>query len=340
MADVARAAGVSAMTVSYSYTRPERVGAATRERVRAAADELGYAGPDPGARSLRRGSTGALGVVLGETLDYAFDDRQATRFLSGVAAVCMEHGLGMTLVPVDPGDPDEVRVERVRQAVVDGFVVWTTHEGDPVLDAVVATRRPAAVLSGPAVDGVPVVTIDDRAAAAAVAGHVFAAAAAPAVLSFPVDARREEFVAAGLDPATVPYPVTRHRLAGATDWARTAGRDWATVPVGVVARNDREHGRAMTGRLLQRTPRPDAVLAMGDELALGALDAVAAAGLRVPQDVAVSGWDASDAGRAAGLTGVAQSLREQGERCARIVVGDPVPQEPPAWHIEVGRTTR
>ena len=78
MADVARAAGVSVMTVSYAYGQPGRVSAQARARVREAADQLGYPGPHPAARSLRRGRAASLGVVLGEHLSYAFEDPQAT----------------------------------------------------------------------------------------------------------------------------------------------------------------------------------------------------------------------------------------------------------------------
>src|SRR5919198_3311705 len=118
MTDVARAAGVSAMTVSYVYSRPERVSEATAEKVRGAARRLGYPGPHPGARSLRRGRAGSLGVVLGEPLAYAFEDPQAARFLVGVARVCATERVGLTLVPITGADDD---VERVAEAAVDGF---------------------------------------------------------------------------------------------------------------------------------------------------------------------------------------------------------------------------
>src|SRR5215203_5596391 len=88
MTEVARAAGVSVMTVSYAYSRPDRVSPEALAKVRAAAARVGYPGPHPGARSLRRGRAGSLGVVLGEHLSYAFDDPQAARFLAGVAGVC------------------------------------------------------------------------------------------------------------------------------------------------------------------------------------------------------------------------------------------------------------
>ncbi|HEV2088352.1 MAG TPA: LacI family DNA-binding transcriptional regulator, partial [Cryptosporangiaceae bacterium] len=134
MIDVARAAGVSTMTVSYTYSQPTRVSEQAAAKVRAAAQQLGYPGPHPGARSLRRGRTGCLGVVLGENLTYAFDDPQAAQFLAGVAEVCAGEAIGLTLLPLNGRDDD---ARRVAEAAVDGFVVWTTADDDPVLDAVV-----------------------------------------------------------------------------------------------------------------------------------------------------------------------------------------------------------
>src|SRR3954468_8512726 len=211
MGQVAEAAGVSVMTVSYAYAQPERVSAEAATRVRAAAERLGYPGPHPGARSLRRGRAGSLGVVLGERLTYAFEDPQAARFLSGVADVCAAEGVGLTLVPIAGADSDAARVAA---AAVDGFVVWTTTDDDPVLDAVAGTGLPAVIHAGPHRPGVPVVGIDDRAAAAAIGQIAFARARHPVVLSFPLDRRGDRLLFDGLPSAAVTYPVTRNRLTG------------------------------------------------------------------------------------------------------------------------------
>ncbi|MEU8665005.1 LacI family DNA-binding transcriptional regulator, partial [Actinoplanes philippinensis] len=162
MRQVAEAAGVSTMTVSYAYSQPERVSADAAAKVHEAAQRLGYPGPHPAARSLRRGRVGSLGVVLGEKLSYAFDDPQAARFLAGVSDVCAAEGVGLTLVPITGGASD---VQRVAQAAVDGFVVWTTSDDDPVLDAVAETGLPAVIHAGPHRPGMAVIGIDDRAAA-------------------------------------------------------------------------------------------------------------------------------------------------------------------------------
>lgn len=315
MADVARAAGVSLMTVSYTYSRPGRVSAATAAKVRAAAAQLGYAGPDPTARSLRRGRVGSVGVVLGEPLTYAFDDPQAARFLAGVAGVCAAARAGLTLVPIS-GAPDDV--DRVAEAVVDGFVVWTTADDDPVVDAVAATGRPAAVHGGPD-RGLPVVTIDNRAAAAAVGAEAFAGARRPAVLSFPLDRARESQLLVDPDPADATFPITRERLAGYRE-ATTR-----SLEVAVAARNSAAEGARLAAALLSSAEPPDAIAAMSDELALGAL--------QVAPGIPITGWDDSEAAEQAGLTTVRQSLHDQGAECARIALGGRPSADAPAWRI-------
>ena len=173
MRQVAAAAGVSPMTVSYVYSRPERVSAAARASVHAAADRLGYPGPDPGARSLRRGrpavwaSCWASGSPTPSTTRRPPVSWPASRKSRAV------DGVGLTLVPTTGAGSD---VQRVADAVVDGFIVWTTSEDDPVLGAVAARGLPAVVHAGPRRPGLPLVGIDDRAAAAAIGALVFAGA--------------------------------------------------------------------------------------------------------------------------------------------------------------------
>ncbi|TQS40147.1 LacI family DNA-binding transcriptional regulator [Cryptosporangium phraense] len=314
MTDVAREAGVSPMTVSYTYNRPQRVSAETRARVLAAAEALGYAGPDPSARSLRYGATRNLGLVLGEHLTYAFDDPQAVVFLAGLAEVCAERGYGLLIVPTGTGDED---ADRVRAAAVDAYVVWTTTEDDPVLAATRSTRRPVVVHGGPELPGTTMIGIDNRAAARAVGLEVFAGVRKPAVLSFPLDRNRETFVRTGLDPETVAFPVTRDRLAGYRDAARELGIDWSTVPVGVCRTSD--EGEART--ILRQLPDVDAVAAMSDQLALAALPG------------RVSGWDDSAVAAEHDLTTIAQSLRAQGAACATTALGGDAPTHRDSWHL-------
>jgi DNA-binding LacI/PurR family transcriptional regulator len=337
LAEVAAAAGVSPMTASYAYSRPARVSAESRAKVRAAAERLGYAGPDPSARSLRRGRTNCLGVVLGEHLTYAFDDPQASAFLAGIAEVCAARGFGMTILPITGAGDDP---ERVRAAGVDGFVVWTTADDDPVIAALRAQRRPVIVHSGPAVDGFGLVSIDNRAAARAIGRIVFAGARRPAAVSFPLGRDRASDVTRGLRPGAASFPVTRQRLQGFRDAARDLGLRWESVPVAVAASNERAEAEALTARLLRGRWTPDAIAVMSDKQAAGVLDVVRATGRRVPQDVAISGWDDSAAAGDLGLTTVAQDLRAQGAACATAALDDDVRRQTAPWRLVLRASTR
>jgi DNA-binding LacI/PurR family transcriptional regulator len=141
------------------------------------------------------------------------------------------------------------------------------------------------------------VAIDDRASARAIGAEAFAGARRPAVLSFPLDRARRGATIHGSDPAAATFPVTRRRLEGLRDACVATGGAWARVPVCVCSRNSAAEGEAAAAELLRRPDAPDAIAAMSDELALGAL--------RAP----------------AGLTTVAQSLHDQGAHCAQLALG-------------------
>lgn len=329
MVDVARGADVSVMTVSFAFNRPDRVATKTRARVLAVASELGYAGPDPNARSLRRGSTRTLGVVLGEHLTYAFEDPQATSFLAGVAEVCVERGFGLTIVPIVGSEEDTARVAAT---AVDAFIVWATTDDDPVLDAVRKTRRPVVIHGGPSVHGVPVVGIDNRAAAHAIALIAFAASEHPGVLSFPLDRERASFVANGIDPAAASFPITRERLEGFRDAANELAIPWADVTVAVASVNSAVDGEQLAAKLLSKRSI-DAIAAMSDQQAIGVLRAARSRGLAVPSDLAVTGWDDSREASDWSITTVAQSLRAQGVACAIAALDGQTESRVSDWSI-------
>src|SRR5918996_5397415 len=88
-------------------------------------------------------------------------------------------------------------VPRIQDAAVDGYIVWTTSDDDPILAAVQAMKRPAVVHGGPAVRGLELVSIDNRAAARAVGAIAFAGARRPAVVSQPISRDRVSTIIAG-----------------------------------------------------------------------------------------------------------------------------------------------
>lgn len=336
--EIAASAGVSVMTVSYTFNDPQRVAPATRERVLATADRLGYQGKNPWATALRTGRAGSLGVVFSESLTYAFGDPQAIEFLAGVASACTDEGLGLTLIPT-VGDEEDVR--RVVAAPVDGYVFWTTEPDDPSLEAAAATRRTCVVQGGPEVPGFVTVGVPERDVARQVGtvglrGRV----RAPVVVTFSLDVTRTRHIEQGLDVDAVPMPVTAGRLAGYRDAALETGLRWEDVWVVAAARNDRGEAREAFAELLQRGVDVDAVLATSDVLALGVLDVLRDQGRAVPDDVAVAGWDDGPGAVDAGLTTVHQSMRDQGRTCGLLAAGCEVPEREVAWRVVERSTTR
>src|SRR3712207_2156121 len=103
LARIADELGVSAMTVSNAYNRPDRLSEALRARILETAGRLGYNGPDPVGRSLRRQRTDVVGVLYSNPLSYAFDDPAAVSFLGGLSSVTEVADLGLLLVPAAGG---------------------------------------------------------------------------------------------------------------------------------------------------------------------------------------------------------------------------------------------
>jgi DNA-binding LacI/PurR family transcriptional regulator len=315
---LARDLGVSAATVSNAYNRPDQLSPALRARILARAAELGFAGPDPMARGLRRGRVGAVGVLVDEGLSYAFSDPTAVLLLDGLARELEADGLGLLLHAAHAGED----VARIRDAAVDAWVVQSLPEGSPAVDAAASRNRPLVVLDQPAVPGAPLVGIDDVAGASAAVAHLTGLGHRRiAVVTMPLLPDGRSGPADGARQEAVGYPVMRRRLAGAAAAAAAAGLAWARVPVLECTANAPMYAEDVLAPLLAGAETPTAVVALSDQLALGALRAASAAGLAVPGDLSVVGFDDSPAASAADppLTTVAQPLRERGSEVGALV---------------------
>jgi DNA-binding LacI/PurR family transcriptional regulator len=137
---IADQVGVSRMTVSNAFSRPDQLSEAMRQRILDAAKKLGYVGPDPAARALARGTTGAIGILLTSSLRYAFDDDVATGFLGSIAGELAPTGLALTLLSASGvGDTVPARDVPMDAAIVYSCdpsmtaVDWLTRRGLPIV---------------------------------------------------------------------------------------------------------------------------------------------------------------------------------------------------------------
>ncbi len=323
LADVARAVGVSRTTVSNAYNRPDQLSPTLRDRILAAAGQLGYPGPDPVARGLRRGRTGMVGVVYDQPLSYLFTDPAILETVAGMASVWDDAGVSLALLPrLQAGDPGAAVLAN---AAVDGFVSICDVTGDDRLAALAARRLPFVMLDGGSAGGRCHIGIDDRTASRTATRHLIelghrrlaaiALPRSPGAPGGPVDPA---------DPGEIRYALMGVRLAGIRDAIEDAGLTWADVPV-LAAPDDqapRAVGRAMGGELLDRPDPPTGIVAMSDELAIGVLHAAAARGLDVPGDLSVVGFDDTPEAVAVdpALTTIHQPLAGKGEAAARLLL--------------------
>ena len=300
--DVARHAGVSVATVSRVLNDIPVVRTEMRDRVRDAIAELGYR-PSSTARSLSLGRSQAIGVVAP-----FFTTPSVVERLRGVAQRTGHHGYGLMLFDVETPEQragafrDFARLDRV-----DGLLVISLPLLDDEVDALERDRLPV-VMVDIGHPRVPHVVIDDRQGGELATDHLLARGH-----------RRIGFV--GDRPDTrFGFTSSEERRRGFRRALRRAGLRPAP-DLEARGRHGREEARALALALLRRDDRPTAIFAASDTQAIGALEAARALDLRVPDDVAVIGFDDIEAAELLGLTTVRQPLRQSGARGAELLLG-------------------
>ncbi|MFD0319181.1 LacI family DNA-binding transcriptional regulator [Streptomyces flavalbus] len=313
--DVAARAGVSVRTVSNVVSGSAPVAEETRARVQAALDELGYR-PNLAARNLRAGRTGVIGLAVPELHSPYFAE------LAGLLVEAARRRSWTVVIDQTFGEPDAERrlLADTGGRLVDGLIIspWSVSPED---------------LTARARD-VPVVLLGERdphgAADRVAVDNVLAADQATTHL---IETGRRRIAALGLQPH-LRNGTAQQRLTGYRDALARAGlTPDPALERTVTALHRRDGAEAMTA-LLASGARPDAVFAFTDELALGALHVAHEAGLSVPGDLAVVGFDDIEDGRYAHppLTTVVPDKRQIAERalqCLADRVYSPAPGVPP-----------
>jgi DNA-binding LacI/PurR family transcriptional regulator len=304
---VAALAGVSRATVSRVVNGSPKVSPAVRAQVERAVAKLGYV-PNRAARSLVTRRADSVALVVSEPHARFFSEPFFAGMVRGVSAALAETGVQLLLL-IAQALPDRGWLERyVVGGHVDGVLLASLHGDDPLPGTLERAGVPAVLIGRPVDQAAPgsYVDADNRGGAGKAVGHLARRGR-----------RRIATITGSLDMG-----VGQDRLEGYRDGLAAAGLAGAgdLVETGDFTE---EGGAAAMGRLLERPGDPvDAVFAASDLMAAGALRALRAAGRRVPEDVAVVGFEDSAVARYAQppLTTVRQPIEEMGRQATRLLL--------------------
>jgi LacI family transcriptional regulator len=294
IAEVAGLAGVGVGTVSRVINGSPAVSADTRRRVLAVIADLGYE-PNAAARALSTGRTGSVGVVAPFFTQPAVVER-----LRGVSRIVAASGHQLVLFDVEHPGPFAALAAAGR---LDGLLCVSLCPSEPELERFDAAGVAVALVDceHPHLSGV---SIDDVEGGRLAAQHLLA-----------LGHRRIAYIG---DEEDSPFGFTSsaRRRTGAAAALEAAGAEL------LVRRgpHGREQARRLAADLLAAEDPPTAVLAGSDLQAFGVLEAAEAAGIRVPDELSVMGFDDIEVARYAGLTTIAQPLEESGVRGARLLL--------------------
>ncbi|WP_341716111.1 LacI family DNA-binding transcriptional regulator [Micromonospora sp. FIMYZ51] len=294
--DVARVAGVSRSTASRVLAGNGFASPIARERVRTAADRLGYV-PNPAARALVHGSGVRLLVAVAGTSPEVLDDSYVDQVVSAVARACAPHGLGVTLQWV-PLDAPALLTRLTDDRAVAGLVLVNTTSA--LLDLVPRRlrRRTASIGIGSAT--VPSVDIDNASGTAALVRHLYASGRRRIVM------------------------VTGPRWLACADRSlqayRRLLRDAGLPTREVVGDFTAARGRLAAREVLHRWPDTDAIVGISDATALGVIGQLRAERVRVPDDIAVTGFDDIPLASATDLTTASHPVRQIATAAATMVL--------------------
>ncbi len=303
--EVAVRAGVSVGTVSNVLNRPESVSGETRERVNAAIAELGFVRNDS-ARQLRVGRSRTLGLVVLDVANPFFTD-----VARGVEEVANRHGLAVILCNTDENPDKEVsHLDLLSEMRVQGVLINPVDQSDGHIGALRERGTPVVMFDRRGNPGEECsVAVDDRLGGRLAAEHLIG------------NGHRNILFVGG--PVTLQQ--VRDRYDGASDAAEAADHDVVLDAMATPALNVAAGRQA--GDVIAATPpeqRSSAVFCANDLLALGVLQALTHAGLRVPDDIAIVGYDDIDFAAAAAvpLSSVRQPRQLLGRRAAELLLAE------------------
>ena len=300
--DIGRLAGVSRSTVSRVINHQPNVHEDVRRRVLEVIDRTGYA-PNVAARSLVSGRSGVIGLVIPSRVHAIFEDPYFSRLIQGISAASNSSGNMLSLFLFQNEEEESDLYPRVVKAgFLDGLIVTATRMGDPLLSSLSGSDLAVVIVGRPDAGGVSYVDVDNHGGGVKAAIHLCGLG----------------YRKIGLLGAPVSTTAGQDRLNGFVEGLATCGK--ALDPKLRVDGDFSETGGYNAMQQLMKH-QPDAVFAASDTMAFGALRALRERGIRVPQDMAIVGFDGMVASEKSipALTTIRQPVAETGTKAVLML---------------------
>ncbi|NMC53892.1 MAG: LacI family transcriptional regulator [Chloroflexi bacterium] len=276
MQEIAEIAGVSKTAVSYAFNYPERISKETLQKILKIAEELDFI-PDPIARSMSTGIIGIIGVLVPHPLPEMLANPGFTIFLEGLGEALKEDKASLMLVP-----PLEGSLTRaVANASVDAFIAYDLKESRNVAQILQARRIPFVTVDTDPIHDISGVLADDI-------------SSAEQMMKLVIEQGHQTISIIALEPlealAETNFRGTVHRRMMGFQRAISAAGDIVSAKINS-CKCTLKDAHALFQKLWEDGDRPTAVVTMSDIIAMGVIDQAKQMGLRIPQDLAVTGFD-------------------------------------------------
>ncbi|WP_339771814.1 LacI family DNA-binding transcriptional regulator [uncultured Paraglaciecola sp.] len=308
--------GVSTATVSNAFNRPDQLSAKLRERILRESAELGYHGPNFAARSLRKGESGVIAVVLADSISYSLSDPVASQFLQGVAEVLVNENKQLLLL----SSASNQQTQSSSESLPDGFVFYGAPTGD-IFTRVQRGGKPLIAVDFETTDSASV-NINNEDGAYTVANHGLATKPdSVAILGLRlVDSNRIcRLTAADIDLES--KEISRSRLKGYVRALTDNQIMFSPSQIWHIPLNTPDMAEIAAREALTLSPLPKLVLCMSDVIALAVIRIAGELNIDIPKDLQVTGFDdIPEAQRSVpSLTTVCQRSLEKGRVAAGLL---------------------
>ncbi len=300
---IAKLAGVSRSTASRVLNNHPNVSPELREQVQAVIAETGYR-PDPIARSLSSRRSHIIGLVIPLAIRSLFEDPFFPRLMQGISEGCNSHDYTLSLFLFHSEEEERKLNDRISHSrLVDGFVVTATRTGDPLIPQLLANQIPFVVHGRHEDQRVSFIEVDNEAGAHAAVSHLVR------------QGRRRIALISG--PSNSLAAQDREK-----GYLKALQERRVRVDEALMARGDFTESSSYEAMQRLLPLEPDAVFVASDSMALGALRALRQAGKRVPEEVAIVGFDDMPQAATANppLTTVRQPIRRAGVMAVETLI--------------------